>query len=155
MPASIDFPSIRAGIANVLKTIPEVKRVNLYDAGNVEAAANLPFASIERNGIQGPTLSIYGEDRGDEGLGQYSHLVTWTIRIYAAIRTRKDAQEQDDLYSARLLDAFNADRLLDANGPGVVDNSRLIEIQPFEEFESTRAVWVTIATLQTKIISTR
>jgi hypothetical protein len=155
VPASIDFASIRAGIANVLETIPEVKRVNPYDPGKVEAAGNLPYATVERNGVTGPGLSIYGEDRGDEGLGQYTHLIVWTIRIYASIRSRKDAQEHDDLYTARLLDAFNADRLLDPNGPGVVDNSRLIEIQPFEEFESTRAVWVTIATLQTKVISTR
>lgn len=151
MPASIDFPSIRAGIANVLKTIPEIKRVNQY-VTNVEARNNLPYADIQRDTIQGPGMSIYGEERGDEGLGQYSHLVTWTIRIYAQMRGNANSQELDDLYAARLLDAFNSNRLIDPNGPGVVDSSRLIEIQPFERDQG--AWWVTVAVLQTKIIST-
>ena len=47
MPISIDFPSVRAGIANVLKTIPEIKRVNMY-VTNVEARNNLPYADIYR-----------------------------------------------------------------------------------------------------------
>ena len=151
MPASIDFPSVRAGIAAVLKTIPEIKRVNQY-VTNVEARNNLPYADIYRGTIQGPGVSIYGEERGDEGLGQYTHLVTWTISVYAQMRGNAFSQELDDLYAARLLDAFNRDRLLDPNGPGVVDNSRLIEITPFEQDRNTW--WVTIATLQTKIIST-
>jgi hypothetical protein len=152
VPASIDFPAVRAGIANVLKTIPEVKRVNQYVV-DTEARNNLPYADIQRGSVTGPTVSIYGEDRGDEGHGQYSHLIEWTITIHARMANKLAAQEADDLYAARLLDAFNTDRLLDPNGPGVVDNSRLTEIIPFEQDQGPW--WVTIATLQTKIISTR
>src|SRR5206468_3680440 len=119
---------------------------------NVESRSNLPYADIRRETIQGPGISIYGEERGDEGLGQYVHLVTWTISIYAQMHGNANSQELDDLYAARLLDAFNTDRLLEPNGPGVVDNSRLIEIQPFEQDRNTW--WVTVATLQTKIRST-
>lgn len=152
MPTSIDFPSVRAGIANVLKTIPELKRVNLYVV-DVEARNNLPYADIMRGPVSGASVSIYGEDRGDEGLGQYSHLIEWTITIHARLANKLAAQEADDLYTARLLDAFNADRLLDPNGAGVVDNSRLTEVVPFEHDQGPW--WVTVATLQTKIISTR
>lgn len=152
MPTSIDFPSVRAGIAAVLKTIPEIKRVNQY-VTNVEARNNLPYADIRREQIQGPGISIYGMERGDEGHGQFTHLVTWTISIYAQMHGNANSQELDDLYAARLLDAFNADLLIDPNGPGVVDGSRLLEITPFEQDRNTW--WVTVATLQTKHISTR
>lgn len=152
MPTSIDFPSVRAGIAAVLKTIPEIKRVNQY-VTNVEARNNLPYADIRRESIQGPGISIYGMERGDEGHGQFTHLVTWTISIYAQMHGNANSQELDDLYAARLLDAFNADLLIDPNGPGVVDGSRLLEITPFEQDRNTW--WVTVATLQTKHISTR
>lgn len=152
MPASIDFPSVRAGIAAVLKTIPEIKRVNLY-VTNVEARNNLPYADIHRGTVQGPGLSIYGEERGDEALGSYVHVITWTISVYAQMRGNANSQELDDLFAARLLDAFNTDRLLDPNGPGVVDNSRLTTIEPFEHDQGPW--WVTVATLQTKIHSTR
>lgn len=150
-PASINFPAIRAGIAAILSTIPEIKRVNQY-ATNVENRNNLPYAEIRREVIQGPGMTIYGMERGDEGLGQFTHLITWTINVYAQMRGNAASQELDDLYAARLLDAFNANLLIDPNGPGVVDGSRLIEIQPFEHDQG--AWWVTVATLQTKIIST-
>jgi hypothetical protein len=135
----------------VLRTIPEIKRVNQY-ATNVEARNNLPYADIQRGPIQGPGVSIYGMERGDEGLGHFAHVVTWTISIYAQMHGNANSQELDDLYAARLLDAFNADLLIDPNGPGVVDGSRLIEITPFEQDRNTW--WVTTATLQTKHHST-
>lgn len=150
MPTSIDFASVRAGIANVLKTIPEIKRVNQYDV-NTENRNNLPYAEIIRGVIQGPDINIYGEERGDEGLGQYSHTITWTINVYAQMRGNAASQELDDLFAGRLLDAFNANRLLDPNGPGVVDSSRLATIEPFEHDQGPW--WVTVATLRTKIIS--
>lgn len=152
MPSSIDFPSVRAGIANVVKTIPEIKRVNLYPTG-VEGKNNLPFAEIERGPILGPTVTIEGTGRGDEQLGGFSHTVYWTIRVYARMASKADAAEKDDLYAARLLDAFNLDMLIDPNGPGVVDSSRLAEITPFEHDQGPW--WVTTASLVTKIISTR
>ena len=130
----------------MLKTIPEIKRVNQY-VTNVEARNNLPYADIRRETIQGPGLSIYGMERGNEGLGHFVHVVTWTISVYAQMRGNANSQEADDLYAGRLLDAFNADLLIDPNGPGVVDGSRLIEILPFEQDRNTW--WVTIATLQT------
>ena len=151
MPTSIDFPSVRAGIAAVLKTIPEIKRVNQYET-NAEARGNLPYACIQRGPIQGPAISIYGMERGNEGLGHLVHVVTWTISVYAQMAGNARAQENDDLYAARLLDAFNTDLLIDPNGPGVVDGSRLIEILPFEQDRNTW--WVTIATLQTAHHST-
>lgn len=152
MPASLDLASVRAGIANVLETIPEIKRVNAYVTG-VEGKGNLPFAELERGPILGPTVSIEGTGRGDEGLGQFSHTVYWTIRVYARMASRSDAAEKDDLYAGRLLDAFNADLLIDPNGPGVVDSSRLAEVTPFEH--DSGPWWVTTASLVTKIISTR
>jgi hypothetical protein len=148
---SIDFPSVRAGIANVLSTIPELKRVYPYTVKG-EARNNAPYAHIYRGTILGPGITLAGEEVGDEGLGQYSHLVAWTIEIYAAIRSQPDAQQYDDLFSMRLLDAFNSNRLIDPNGPGVVDSSRLVEIDPFMKAEDM-PLWVTVATLQTKIIS--
>lgn len=152
---SIDFPSVRQGIKNVLLTIPELKRVNAYGRKG-EANNTMPFASIYRLGVTAPGVTLDGEQTGDEGLGQYSHLVTWQIEIRTIIRGDVDAQETDDLFAMRLLDAFNANRLLDPNGPGVVDNSRLVEITPFEdEGGGTRVpIWVSTATLYTKIIST-
>jgi hypothetical protein len=151
---SIDFPNVRVGIANVLSTIPELKRVN-PDLVKGEARNSLPYAMLFREMIQGPVMSLSGEDIGDEGLGQYSHLVTWRIEITAAIRSLQDAQQMDDLFAMRLLDAFNSNRLIDPNGPGVVDNSRLTEITPFEIVSpGSLPLWVTVATLQTKIIST-
>jgi len=151
---SIDFPSVRQGIANVLSTIPELKRVHLYghkgDANN-----SLPSAHLFRLPVDGPGLSLDSEAVGDEGLGQYTHLITWQIEIRAAIRNEIDAQQTDDLFTMRLLDAFNANRLLDPNGPGVVDNSRLMSITQFEQIGGTNVpVWVSTATLLTKILST-
>lgn len=150
---SIDFPSVRAGIQNVLLTIPELKRVNQYQVKG-EARNSMPFALVFRDTIQGPGETLSGEEVGDEGLGQYSHLVTWRIEIHAAIRSVGDAQMMDDLFAARLLDAFNSNRLLDPNGPGVVDSSRLVEISPFMAPHVTGLqTWLTVAVLQTKIIS--
>lgn len=150
---SIDFPSVRQGIANVLSTIPELKRV-YPTTFKGEHRNNTPFAQIYRGTIMGPGITLDGEQVGDEGLGQYSHHVTWQIAIYAAIRSQPDAQEWDDLFSMRLLDAFNANRLIDPNGPGVVDSSRIVQIDPFDQSADFHPLWVTTATLQTKIIST-
>jgi hypothetical protein len=151
---SIDWPSVRAGIANVLSTIPELKRVNPYEVKG-EARNSTPYATLYRELIEGPGMSLSGEDVGDEGLGQYSHLVTWRIEIYATIRNPQDAQQMDDLFAMRLLDAFNSNRLIDPNGPGVVDNSRMTQITPFEMVAGgNQPLWLTVATLQTKIIST-
>jgi len=149
----LDFPSVRAGIAAVLNTIPEIVRVNQYDPGTVEAANNMPFATIRRGAISVAPPSIYGEPTGVEGLGQESHFVEWTIRIYNQMSSVVDAQQQDDLFASRLVAAFDATRILDPNGPGVTRFSRLSNIEPFEELEGTRAVWVTIATLGTVIDS--
>lgn len=152
MPASIDFSNVRLAIAAVLGTIPELKRVYPYTAKG-EGRNNTPYAHIFRGTVLGPSITLTTEEVGDEGLGQYSHHVTWTIQIFAAIRNQADAQQWDDLFTARLLDAFNSNRLLDPNGPGVVDNSRLNQIDPFEQAFDL-PLWVTTATLQTKIIST-
>lgn len=152
---SVDWPNVRAGIAAVIATIPEIKRVNAYEKKGL-ANNDVPFALLYREYIQGPGMSLGGEEVGDEGLGQYSHLVTWRIEIYASIRSLRYAQELDDLFATRLLDAFNSStgRLIDPNGPGVVDSSRLTEITAFQQSDIGNQLWVTTATLQTKIIST-
>jgi hypothetical protein len=149
----LDFPSVRAGIAAVLNTIPELLRVNPYDPGTVEAANNMPFATLRRGLISTVPVSIYGEGSGTEGLGQESHEVEWVIRIYAQMAGVIDAQEKDDLFASRLVAAFDANRIIDPNGPGVTRLSRLGRIEPFEEVEATRAVWVTVAYLTTIIDS--
>jgi hypothetical protein len=149
---SIDFVDVRAGIATVVAQIPELKRVYPYTQKG-EGRNNTPYAHIFRGTVLGPGITLSGEDVGDEGLGQYSHHVTWVIAIYAAIRGQADAQQWDDLFTMRLLDAFNSNRLIDPNGPGVVDNSRLVQIEPFQQAHDL-PLWVTTATLQTKILST-
>jgi len=149
----LDFPSVRAGIAAVLNTIPELLRVNQYDPGTVEAANNMPYATIRRGAVTAPEVSVYGEGIGTEALGQETHSVDWTITIYAQIAGQVDAQQQDDVFTSRLVAAFDANRMIDPNGPGVCRFSRVTMIEPFEQIESTRAVWQTVATLRTVIDS--
>jgi hypothetical protein len=149
----LDFPSVRAGIAAVLNTIPEILKVNQYDPGTVEAANNMPFATLRRGSVSVAPVTIFGEPVGIEGLGQESHSVEWTIRIYAQMASVVDAQIADDLFASRLVAAFDANRIIDPNGPGVTRISRLGNIDPFEEVEGTRAVWVTSANLTTVIDS--
>lgn len=151
---SIDLASIRAGIANILSGIPEIQRVNVYPNSG-ESANNLPFATIFRGPIQGPGGSLQGED-ADTQLGGYDHLITWTIRIYQNLLNVDDAQMFDDIIAQRLFDAFNAPsaRLIDPNGPGVVDWSRLTLVTPFMQDEDHPALWIAEASLQTFVIAT-
>lgn len=148
---SVDLASIRAGIANILSTIPEILRVEgsvFYGEGN----NNLPYAQIYRGPIEGQSISLTGE-AADHQLGGYDHLITWTIRVYQNLQGMSDAQALDDVIAQRLLDAFNGNRLIDPNGPGVVDSSRLSLITPFVQDEDHPAMWVCEATLQTFVIA--
>lgn len=148
---SIDLASIRAAIASTLSTIPEILRVDPYTQYG-EAVNNMPYAAILRGDIQGQGITLTGE-AADAQLGGYDHLVTWTIRVYANLAGLADAQMFDDILAQRLLDAFNSNRLLDPNGPGVVDSSRIPLITPFMQDEDHPAVWISEATLQTFIIA--
>jgi asparagine synthetase B (glutamine-hydrolysing) len=148
---SVDLAAIRTGIVNVLATIPEIVRVNDY-ADYYEAANNLPYAAVFRGAIQGQGITLEGET-ADHQLGGYDHLITWTIRVYQNLSGIADAQEFDDIIAARLLDAFNNNRLLDPNGPGVVDSSRIALIVPFTQQDDHPAVWISEATLQTFVIA--
>lgn len=148
---SVDLAAIRAGIGAVLSTIPEIMRVNLYPV-QIEGANNLPLAEITRMQIHGQEINLQGE-APDAQLGGYDHLIMWTISVYAAIQTVDQAQELDDILAGRLLDAFNSNRLIDPNGPGVVDSSRLSLITPLMEDEEHAPLWVTTANLQTFVIA--
>ena len=148
---SVDLASIRAGIASILSGIPEIQRVDQY-AVRGEAATNLPFAQILRGPIQGQGISL-GSYPADAQLGGFDHLITWTIRVYQNLQNIADAQAADDIIAQRLLDAFNGNLLIDPNGPGVVDQSRISLITPFMQDADHPAVWVSEATLQTFVIA--
>lgn len=148
---SVNLAAIRAGIANVLSGIPEIVRVNQY-AFHREGVNNLPYAAIVRGQIQGQSISLSGET-ADAQLGGYDHLILWEIRVYAAMQSEAQAQEFDDIISGRLLDAFNGNRLIDPNGPGVVDSSRVTLIEPFMRDEEHTPLWVSTALLQTFVIA--
>lgn len=148
---SVDLASIRAGIATILSGIPEIQRVDPY-AYRGEAATNLPFAQILRGPIQGQSIGL-GSYPSDAQLGGFDHLVTWTIRVFQNLQNLVDAQAYDDIIAQRLLDAFNGNLLIDPNGPGVVDQSRIALITPFMQDADHPAVWVSEATLQTFVIA--
>ena len=148
---SIDLASIRAGIATILSGIPEIQRVE-STVPRAYGANNLPFATILRGPIQGQGGGL-GNDDADTQLGGYDHLITWTIRVYQNLQNVQDAQAFDDLIAQRLLDAFNSNRLIDANGPGVVDWSRLSLITPFMQEDDHPALWVAEAQLLTFVIA--
>lgn len=145
---AIDFPGIRQAIANTLSTIPEIRKVNLYEFRG-ESRSNLPYASILRLGVTAPPVTITGEQVGLEGLGQYSHLIEWQLRVYANFRGQAEAEANDDLYATRLLDAFNSDRLLG----GTVDLSKLSAISPFWQIDNNAPIWITEASLETIAVS--
>ena len=145
---SVDLASIRSGIAQTLSGIPEIVRV-AKTTHRGESANNLPLATILRGDIQ-----QVGLKEADTQLGGFDHLVTWTIRVHAAFRSLDDAQEFDDVIAQRLLDAFDGNLLIDPNGPGVVDLSRVTLITPFVQEEEHPALWVSEATLETFIIAT-
>lgn len=148
---SVDLASIRSGIATILAGIPEIQRVDAY-AYRGEAVNNLPFAQILRGPIQGQSISL-GSAPADAQLGGFDHLITWTIRVFQNLQSLVDAQTYDDVIAQRLLDAFNGNLLIDPNGPGVVDQSRISLITPFMEDADHPAVWVSEATLQTFVIA--
>ena len=143
---SLDLASIRAGIAQTLSAIPEIVRVEPYAVQNT-AANNMPCAMIFRGDIQAPQLH-----QADTQLGSFDATVTWTIRVYANLANISDAQALDDVFAQRLLSAFDGNMLIDANGPGVVDESRISFISPFMQEEDHPALWICEATLQTFIV---
>ena len=145
---SLDLASIRAGIAQTLSGIPEIVRVEPYAVQNT-AANNLPCAMIFRGDIQAPQLH-----QADTQLGSFDATVTWTIRVYANLASISDAQALDDVLAQRLLSAFDGNMLIDPNGPGVVDESRISFISPFMQEEDHPALWICEATLQTFVIFT-
>jgi hypothetical protein len=149
---SLNLAAIRAGIATILSGIPEIVKVNQYGFHR-EGVNNLPYAAIIRGEIQGQGITLQGE-AADAQLGGYDHLIVWTIRVYAAMANEAAAQEFDDIIAGRLLDAFNGQRLIDPNGPGVVDSSRLTLIEPFMQDEEHTPLWVSTALLQTFVIAT-
>jgi hypothetical protein len=148
---SIDLASIRAGIATILAGIPEIQRVDQY-AYPGESVQNTPFAQIFRGNIQGEGLSL-GSYPPDAQLGGFDHLITWQIRVFQNLISMADAQQADDIIAQRLLDAFNGNLLIDPNGPGVVDQSRLVMITPFAQLEDRPTLWIAEATLMTFVIA--
>jgi hypothetical protein len=151
-PVSLNLAAIRAGIVQAISSgIPEIVRVNPYGFHG-EFSNNLPYAAVIRGPIQGQGITLQGE-AADSQLGGYDHLITWWIRVYAAMRGEADAQEFDDILAGRLLDTFNGDRLIDPQGPGVVDSSRLVSIEPLMQDEEHTPLWVSTATLLTFVIS--
>jgi hypothetical protein len=149
---SIDLLSIRQGIATILTGIPEILRVDQY-AYPGEATQNMPFAQIFRGPIQGQSIAL-GNYPADTQLGGFDHLVTWQIRVFQNLQGMSDAQMLDDVIAQRLLDAFNGNLLIDPNGPGVVDQSRIALITPFMEDTDRPGLWISEATLQTFIVAT-
>lgn len=149
----INLPAVRAGIAAILNGIPELKRVDPLEAPG-ENVNNLPCAYVHRGTVNRPPLTLFGEAVGVEGLGQYSQLVEWDIAIYATLNGYSSSQELDDLYTARLIEAFDAPaaRLIEPNGPGVVDVAKLHQVSAFQQLEDTPALWVTQALVNTLII---
>jgi hypothetical protein len=148
----IDFPSIRAGIAAILGGIPEIKRVNPLEAPG-ENVNNLPCAYVHRGQIRRLPLTELGEAVAWEGLGQATTLVEWDIAVYSTLNGYASSQELDDLFAARLMAAFDAKaaRQIDPNGPGVVDVSKLHQLEAFQQVEETPGLWVTQALLNTLI----
>jgi hypothetical protein len=147
----IDIPSIRAGIAAILEGIPEVKRVNPVEAPG-ENVNNLPCAYVHRGTISRYPLTLFGEGVGPfTGLGSNEQLIEWDISIYSTLNGYQSAQELDDLFAARLIDAFDGNRLIDPNGPGVVDVSKLHQLEAFQQVEGTPGLWVTQAFVNTLV----
>lgn len=148
---SLDLTSIRAAIVLILAGIPQIQRVDdtTYKG---EANNNMPFAQVLRGPIQMHGLTITGEE-ADTQLGAYDYLITWTIKVYSTFGSLADAQANDDVLSMALQEAFNSNRLLQPNGPGVVDNSRINLIDSYLQEDSRPALWVTEAVLQTFVIS--
>lgn len=147
----IDLAAVRAGIATLLLGIPEIKRILPYDTPG-ENVNNLPAAYIHRGTISRLPLTLFGEGVGAfTGLGHNEQLIEWDISIYATLNGYQSAQELDDVYAARLIDAFDGARLIDPNGPGVVDVSKLHQVSAFQQVEDTPALWVTQALVNTLI----
>jgi len=150
---SLNLAAVRSGIAQVIKAgIPEIVKVTNH-VNYTESVNNLPLATIERGEIQGQDITLQGES-ADAQLGGYDHLITWMITVLAAFNTVVEAQELDDILAGRFLDAFNGNRLIDPNGPGAVDSSRVPLIVPFIQDEEHAPLWVSQVTLRTFIIST-
>jgi len=149
---SLNLAAVRSGIAQVIKSgIPEIVKVTRH-VDYVEGVNNLPLATIGRGEIQGQDITLQGE-AADAQLGGYDHLVTWTVTVYATFQTVVEAQELDDILAGRFLDAFNGNRLIDPNGPGAVDSSRVPLIVPFILDEEHAPLWLSEVTLRTFIIS--
>jgi hypothetical protein len=140
---SLDIASIRAGIATTLAGIPEILRVDQY-AYPGEGVQNLPFAQIFRGDIQMPLLH-----QPDIQLGSFDATITWTIKVFQNLTSIADAQALDDIIAQRLLSAFDGNMLIDPNGPGVVDESRITYITPLMEADDRPQVWIATATLMT------
>jgi hypothetical protein len=145
---SLDTASVRAGIATILSAIPEIQRVDDVTFPG-EAVQNLPFAQIFRGVMQMPQLH-----QADIQLGSFEVTITWTITVFQNLVNMGDAQRADDIIAQRLLSAFDGNMLIDPNGPGVVDESRITQIVPFAELEDRPLVWKSIATLQTFLVFT-
>lgn len=151
----INIPAIRAGIAALLEAIPEIKRVNPLEAPG-ENVNNLPCAYVHRGTINRYPLTLFSEGVGPfTGLGHNEQLIEWDIAVYATLNGYQSSQELDDLFAARLIDAFDGNRLIDPNGPGVVDVSKLHQLSAFQQVEDTNgnptALWVTQALVNTLI----
>lgn len=140
---SLDITSIRLGIAQVVRTIPEIITVEPY-AKPATAANNLPAAMIFREHFSAPSIH-----QADTELGHFDANMTWTLRVYANLSSIDQAQEFHDLLTVRLTSAFDGAMLIDPNGPGIVDESRITYIAPIMQDEDHPAVWITEATLQT------
>jgi hypothetical protein len=140
---SLDIASIRAGIATALAGIPEILRVDQY-AYPGEGVQNMPFAQIFRGDIQMPQIH-----QNDVQLGSFDATITWTIKVFQNLTSVADAQLLDDVIAQRLLSAFDGNMLIDPNGPGVVDESRITYITPFMEADDRPQVWIATATLMT------
>lgn len=140
---SLDVASIRAGIGSILSTIPEILRVGNY-AYYGEGVNNMPYAQIYRGEMQLPDIH-----QADTQLGSFDATITWTIRVYQNLLSLSDAQMYDDVVAQRLLSALDGNMLIDPNGPGVVDESRITHISPFIQDEDHPAMWVCEATLKT------
>ncbi len=147
----INLPAVRAGIAATLEGIPEIKRVVSLEAPG-ENVNNLPCAFIHRGTISRLPLSVFGEGVSPfSALGSSEALVEWDITIYATLEGYASAQELDDVFAARLIDAFDANRLIDPNGPGVVDVAKLHQLTAFTQIDDNPGVYVTQALVNTLI----
>jgi hypothetical protein len=118
---SLNLTTVRLDIAAVLATIPDYQAVHAYEHRDIELGL-LPLVMVFRDQVEGP-----GPDAPQPALGMFGYTITWRIRSWLAMDSDQAAQDQADVLTVKLREAFDTRPALISN---TVMRAALVTVEP-------------------------